>query len=116
MSEDLRVGVIGVGTMGADHAERLARRTARARLVAVADPDEVRAKELATCFDGVRSGADALELIAAGATCVQVGTATFNDPTAPQRVLAELGELAASHGVDRITDLVGIAHDRMVLP
>ena len=31
-------------------------------------PDEVRAKELATCFDGVRSGADALELIAAGAT------------------------------------------------
>ena len=65
MSEDLGIGVIGVGTMGADHAERLARRTARARLVAVADPDEVRAKELATRFDGVRSGADALELVAA---------------------------------------------------
>ncbi|MFW5470392.1 Gfo/Idh/MocA family protein [Knoellia sp. CPCC 206435] len=63
MSESLRVGVIGVGIMGADHAERLARRTARARLVAVADPDEVRAKELATRFDGVRSGADPLELI-----------------------------------------------------
>ncbi|KGN41447.1 Gfo/Idh/MocA family protein [Knoellia aerolata] len=65
MTDDLRIGVIGVGIMGADHAERLARRTARARLVAVADPDEVRAKELATRWDGVRSGADALELIAA---------------------------------------------------
>jgi dihydroorotate dehydrogenase (NAD+) catalytic subunit len=65
---------------------------------------------------GVRTGRDALELIAAGATGVQVGTATFNDPTAPQRVLAELAQLAESHGVDRITDLVGVAHDRMVLP
>lgn len=64
MSQGLRVGVIGVGIMGADHAERLARRTARAHLVAVADPDEVRAKDLATHYDGVRSGADALELIA----------------------------------------------------
>ena len=36
--------------------------------------------------------------------------------TAPQRVLAELTELAESHGVDRITDLVGVAHDRMVVP
>lgn len=65
MSDDLRVGVIGVGIMGADHAERLARRTPRTRLVAVVDPDEVRAKELATRFDGVRWGADALELVAA---------------------------------------------------
>lgn len=65
---------------------------------------------------GVRTGRDALELIAAGATGIQVGTATFNDPTAPQRVLTELEALAESHGVDRITELVGIAHDRMVIP
>lgn len=65
---------------------------------------------------GVRNGRDALELIAAGATGVQVGTATFNDPTAPQRVLTELEALAESHGVARITELVGVAHDRMVLP
>lgn len=65
---------------------------------------------------GVRTGRDALELIAAGATGVQVGTATFNDPTAPQRVLTELEALAESHGVGRITELVGVAHDRMVIP
>lgn len=64
MSDVLRIGVVGVGIMGADHADRLARRTAHARLVAVADPDEVRAKELAGRFEGVRSGSDALELIA----------------------------------------------------
>ena len=65
---------------------------------------------------GVRSGRDALELIAAGASAVQVGTATFNDPTAPQRVLTELEALADSHGVARLTELVGVAHDRMVIP
>jgi len=65
---------------------------------------------------GVRTGRDALELVAAGATAVQVGTATFNDPTAPVRVLAELEELAERHGAARITDLVGVAHDRMVIP
>ena len=59
---DLRVGVIGVGMMGADHGERLARRTAGARLVAVSDPDTARAGELATAY-GVRSIEDPLELI-----------------------------------------------------
>src|SRR4051794_28886103 len=39
---------------------------------------------------GVRTGHDALELVAAGASAVQVGTATFNDPSAPVRVGREL--------------------------
>lgn len=65
MTDTLRVGVVGVGIMGADHAERLARRIAGARLVAVADPDHARATALASRFDGVRAGVDALELIAA---------------------------------------------------
>ncbi|MEP6797389.1 MAG: dihydroorotate dehydrogenase, partial [Lapillicoccus sp.] len=42
---------------------------------------------------GIRTGSDALELVAAGASAVQVGTATFNDPTAPVRVLGELEAL-----------------------
>jgi dihydroorotate dehydrogenase (NAD+) catalytic subunit len=39
---------------------------------------------------GVSSGWDATELLLAGATAVQVGTATFADPRAAMRVLAEL--------------------------
>lgn len=64
MADDLRVGVIGVGRMGADHAERLANRIAGARLVAVSDPDTARATALAGRFDGVRSIGDPLELVA----------------------------------------------------
>lgn len=63
-SQDLRVGVIGVGMMGADHAERIVNRTAGARLVAVSDPDTARAEDLAARFDGVRSIGDPLALIA----------------------------------------------------
>lgn len=61
---------------------------------------------------GIRHGRDALELIAAGASAVQVGTAAFNDPTAPQRVGVELEQLVAGHGFDRLSQVVGIAHER----
>jgi len=60
----LRVGVVGVGMMGADHAVRLAGRAANATLVAVADPDVDRAERLASSFEGVRAFADPLELVA----------------------------------------------------
>jgi myo-inositol 2-dehydrogenase/D-chiro-inositol 1-dehydrogenase len=62
-STNLRVGVIGVGMMGADHADRLAHRVANAHLVAVADPDQDRAQDLATQYDGVQVFADPIELI-----------------------------------------------------
>ena len=59
---------------------------------------------------GVRTGRDALELVAAGASAVQVGTATFNDPTAPVRVLRELTEILVAKGHERFSDVVGAAH------
>jgi len=60
----LRVGVIGVGLMGSDHAERLARRTAGAVLAGVADPDADRAAALAERL-GTTVHHDPLALIAA---------------------------------------------------
>lgn len=46
---------------------------------------------------GVGSGRDALELIAVGASAIQVGTASFRDPRAPHRVLREVQEWCWKH-------------------
>lgn len=56
---------------------------------------------------GVATGADAVEMLRAGAGAVQVGTATFADPRAPAHVLDELTGLAERIGVARVADLVG---------
>jgi dihydroorotate dehydrogenase (NAD+) catalytic subunit len=60
---------------------------------------------------GIVTGVDAAELLAAGADAVQVGTATFADPRAPARILGELTAWCDHHGMARITDLIGSAHD-----
>jgi dihydroorotate dehydrogenase (NAD+) catalytic subunit len=48
---------------------------------------------------GVRSGVDALELVAAGATAVALGTVLFADPFAPARIRAELEAEVATRRV-----------------
>jgi dihydroorotate dehydrogenase (NAD+) catalytic subunit len=59
---------------------------------------------------GIRTGGDALEFLAAGASAVQVGTAIFGDPSAPQRVADELSDALDALGVARVADVVGAAH------
>jgi dihydroorotate dehydrogenase (NAD+) catalytic subunit len=59
---------------------------------------------------GVRTGYDALELMLAGASAVQVGTVIFNDPRAPVRILEELRAELAVRGFERAADAVGYAH------
>ena len=59
---------------------------------------------------GIRTGADALEFFLAGASAVQVGTVTFNDPSAPARVSRELRVELARRGIGRLTDVIGLAH------
>lgn len=59
---------------------------------------------------GVASGWDAVELILAGASAVQVGTANFVDPRAPMQVLREITEWCARHETGSIAELVGGAH------
>ena len=60
---------------------------------------------------GVRSGRDALELILAGAAMVSVGTVIFHDPSACARILRELEEELASRGIERLADIIGLAHE-----
>src|SRR3989442_15015449 len=60
---------------------------------------------------GVMTGRDALELIAAGAQDVGLGTVLFRDPDAPARVRAELDSELASLGFATADDARGVAHD-----
>ena len=56
---------------------------------------------------GIASGADAAEMILAGATSVTIGTQNLPDPTAGPRILAELEEWAVEQNVSDINELVG---------
>lgn len=47
---------------------------------------------------GVVTGSDALELVAAGASAVALGTILFAEPTAPARVRTELQDAATTRG------------------
>jgi len=59
---------------------------------------------------GIRTGADALEFILAGASTVSAGTVLFNDPSAPTRIIRELTIALAEAGFDRLVDAIGYAH------
>jgi dihydroorotate dehydrogenase (NAD+) catalytic subunit len=59
---------------------------------------------------GVASTDDAVELLMAGASAVQVGTATFVDPNTSLRIVEELPSALASRGCRSIADLSGAAH------
>jgi dihydroorotate dehydrogenase (NAD+) catalytic subunit len=56
---------------------------------------------------GIREAADAVQYLLAGASLVQIGTASFADPRAAPRVLTDLKEWGASRGIPHITDIVG---------
>jgi len=55
---------------------------------------------------GVGSGADAVAYARAGAHLVEVGTASFAEPRASQRIVRELQRWGRRHGVGRWEDLV----------
>jgi len=56
---------------------------------------------------GIATGEDAAEFLIAGATAVEVGTATFWDPRSPQRVAEELGAFLSEQQVKNVRELVG---------
>ena len=59
---------------------------------------------------GVESGRHALELLAAGASQVALGTVLFSDPGAPARVRAELVQETSQRGFVSPGNATGVAH------
>ncbi len=60
---------------------------------------------------GVATGRDALELLAAGANDVAIGTAFFSDPAAATRIRSELAAELAALGFANPDNIVGAAHE-----
>jgi dihydroorotate dehydrogenase (NAD+) catalytic subunit len=58
---------------------------------------------------GITTGEDAVEFLMAGASAVQVGTATFANPRAALDVLEGIEAFMRSTGVERVGELIGAA-------
>jgi dihydroorotate dehydrogenase (NAD+) catalytic subunit len=56
---------------------------------------------------GIRTGEDVAEFLVAGARAVQVGTASFYDPRAPERIGRDLARWCRRHGVTSPRALIG---------
>lgn len=59
---------------------------------------------------GITNGRDALEMIAAGASAVSIGTASFGNPTALISIQSELKNLLADKGFSSLREAIGFAH------
>ena len=58
---------------------------------------------------GITTASDAIEFIMAGASAIQVGTASFTNPRAPLDVLEGIEQFMEKEGINNLTDLIGIA-------
>ncbi len=58
---------------------------------------------------GITRGEDAVEFIMAGATAVQVGTATFTNPRAPLDILEGIERFLRENNIAEVRDLIGVA-------
>ena len=58
---------------------------------------------------GIMNAEDAVEFFLAGADAIQVGTASFVNPTAAVEIARGLDEYLARHGVGHISEIVGAA-------
>ncbi len=56
---------------------------------------------------GISTAADVIEFMLAGASAVQVGTASYWDPCATEKIVDELAHWCADHHIQRIAELTG---------
>jgi dihydroorotate dehydrogenase (NAD+) catalytic subunit len=56
---------------------------------------------------GISTPADVVEFMLAGASAVQVGTASYFDPVATEKLVEELTHYCREHRIERLSDLTG---------
>ncbi len=60
---------------------------------------------------GITTASDAIEFIMAGASAIQVGTASFTNPRAPLDVLEGIEQFMKKEGIKDIAELIGVAQE-----
>ena len=56
---------------------------------------------------GISTAVDVVEFMLAGATAVQIGTASYWDPCATEKIVDELQDWCVEHRIDRLASLTG---------
>jgi dihydroorotate dehydrogenase (NAD+) catalytic subunit len=56
---------------------------------------------------GISTASDVIEFMLAGATAVEIGTASYWDPRATEKIADELREWCEDHSITRLADLIG---------
>ena len=56
---------------------------------------------------GISTAVDVVEFMLAGATAIQVGTASYWDPRATEKIVDELTEWCVEHQIERLAELTG---------
>lgn len=59
---------------------------------------------------GISSAKDVIEMMLAGATAVQVGSANLINPFAMKEIIQDLPKVMANYKIEKITDIIGGAH------
>jgi dihydroorotate dehydrogenase (NAD+) catalytic subunit len=59
---------------------------------------------------GIRTGVDAIEMMMAGANAVQVGTASFADPSSTWKIACSAARLMERRGYQSWSDVVSVSH------
>ncbi len=59
---------------------------------------------------GIESGRDAIEMMIAGASAVEVGSANLVDPYACQKIIQEMNDLLDEMGIEDIHEIIGKSH------
>jgi dihydroorotate dehydrogenase (NAD+) catalytic subunit len=58
---------------------------------------------------GIATASDALEFIMAGASAVQVGSATYGNPRAALDILEGIEQFMEKEGIEKLSDIIGVA-------
>jgi dihydroorotate dehydrogenase (NAD+) catalytic subunit len=56
---------------------------------------------------GISTATDIIEFMLAGATAIQIGTASYWDPCATEKIVEELQRYCVEHNIQELSELTG---------